>query len=104
MKVFLMVEMMVDMTALLKAYYLGLKMVLLMALSLAQPTARPTVVWLEPLEKRKVAPRVGWMALQMVFVKVEMTVDWLVVPMESPMGMKMASSSVGQMVVQWVVQ
>ena len=99
-----MVEMMVDMTALLKAYYLGLKMVLLMALSLAQPTARPTVVWLEPLEKRMVAPKVDWMALQMVFVKVEMTVDWLVVPMESPMGMKMASSSVGQMVVQWVVQ
>ena len=56
------------------------------------------------MEKRMVAPRVGWMALQMVFVKVEMTVDWLVVPMESPMGMKMASSSVGQMVVQWVVQ
>jgi ABC-type xylose transport system permease subunit len=51
-----------------------------------------------------VAPKVDWMALQMVFVKVEMMVDLLVVQMESLMGMKMASSSAGQMVVQWVVQ
>ena len=75
-----------------------------MALSLVQPTARSTDVRLEPLEKRMVAPKVDWMALQMVFVKVEMMVDLLVVQMESLMGMKMASSSVGQMVVQWVVQ
>ena len=75
-----------------------------MALSLVQPTARSTDVRLEPLEKRMVAPKVDWMALQMVFVKVEMMVDLLVVQMESLMGMKMASSSAGQMVVQWVVQ